>query len=329
MSDIPWFQFALRREYPKTRELLERNPLKRPRGVLSLRTAREGGKLADAVSEVSNGVGIRNAKSATILIHGYNVTKRWADIAYANFVKDIDTTQLGEMYWVYWPGDYSSNGVVATAAYTEIVKRMDKIAEKLSAHIGGSTLKTPLKLRVIAHSLGCRVALETLDRLHRRGATGDVRPNRIDHVALMAAAVARFRLMGHVHEDDDLRKPISRAKSAHIYRSYHDRVLASVFRPGQMFEAKSTKTKHAELAAVGRRGISGDRRNPGTAPAGLGSAKDTITILGHGEYWDSRPVRGTIKSNLPTNRRLVVGRGVEPRNVDPTRVDPVTSLFGN
>jgi pimeloyl-ACP methyl ester carboxylesterase len=146
------------------------------------------------------------------------------------------------------------------------------------------------ELIIVAHSLGCRVTLEFLERLHRAG-----RPARLRRVVviLMAAAVP-------VEMDTLIRRAVSASDSVVVLHSSSDWALKLWFRFGQTFAGEGHMPE-----AIGLNGL----------PHDPGWAGDWQMIgFGHSDYWVSNETAEIIGLAL---RRHVPG--IVLRN-DPERV---------
>ena len=98
-------------------------------------------------------------------------------------------------------------------------------ARKAVARLRGRTAPQ-LSLYIVAHSMGCRLTLEFLNRL----AFGlQFSPIKIRLVVLMAAAVPLY----YVQEGGALAKALTLSESTHVYWSKKDKTLRRWFRVGQ------------------------------------------------------------------------------------------------
>jgi pimeloyl-ACP methyl ester carboxylesterase len=129
-----------------------------------------------------------------------------------------------------------------------------------------ATLKYRPEVTLVAHSLGCRVALETVKSIRREG--GTYRGARIRALCLLAAAVPTDLCEG---DRSPFTETLADCKE-HVLHSTRDRVLLLAFGTGQF--------------AYGEKGIA----------AGLRGAplhrwyRTMSTGLGHSRYWSSYDV---------------------------------------
>jgi pimeloyl-ACP methyl ester carboxylesterase len=216
-----------------------------------------------------------------LLIHGFNVTEEHGLETYRRFVGQLrDILALprdgpvadDRIVALYWPGD-ADWGFAAPLAYMQSVPRARDIGAGLAKLLEDSAAAQPfITVDIVAHSLGCRLALEAL----LAGSATPASRVRIERIQFMAGAVPTFML----DDSDDaprLRAAFesSLAIGAKSLFSGSDLVLSGAFPPGQT------------LAGAGE----------GFMPTALGHAKwpsqaelgrlDPLEIsgAGHGSYW--------------------------------------------
>jgi pimeloyl-ACP methyl ester carboxylesterase len=130
--------------------------------------------------------------------------------------------------------------------YPQQVPHAVEVAEELAKFIG--TLSGPgntqIQITLVAHSLGCRVALEVLARL----AQSNHARVSVAAVFLMAAAVPS----GFVEEERCLDGGLSLAGKTYTLFSSQDEALGFVFRAGQGLADWGTEGRGTE--AIGLRG---------------------------------------------------------------------------
>lgn len=305
---------SLGTEWGIARRVLGREVL-RPIATLNARTAPAGGALAKTVKEKANGLrGISGLRSITLLVHGYNVNKRWADVAYSKFAMGQAADQLRDLVWVYWPGDATKSKWTSWAGYPFMLSRAQDSAALLANHLisrGKARGRVaPIELRIFAHSLGCRVTLELIKKLMNS------KTFKMTELVLMAAAVRIFHVMPNAREEEDLRKALLWPDRAHIYHSYRDLVLAGAFRPGQWFDPPKSHTTRATRAALGRCGLDPKHHKPGH------TVQQEMKHR-HGHYWSAPNVAQKARGILPSltrkvnQRKKADGRTVLLRRVDP------------
>lgn len=160
---------------------------------LSVRTRPAGGRVASGVREGPPPF-IQGHSRIVILAHGYNNSQAEARDAYAGF-----TTNLGGMYEggagivsdaaarFQWPGDLKLKWA-SLISYPFQIGHARDAARRLADYLGGLQGPNggPMQVDFVAHSLGCRMTLETIRELLPTLAGLRV---RLGVVCLMAAAV--------------------------------------------------------------------------------------------------------------------------------------------
>lgn len=218
-----------------------------------------------------------------ILIHGYQNSEDDAHHAYLRFQERLRGVMptgglgsIGEVWEFHWPGDHP-RFFLSVFTYSARVE---------SARVSGIYLADHLKrlpgrrVHIVAHSLGCRVALSAISAIDRKIHDGDYGGAEIGEVFLLAAAVP-----AHECETKEGR-PFPRALSTsreHVLYSRRDLVLRPFFGIGQ--------------------GAFGSRA-PAVGHGGLPYFRWTVqldTALGHGKYWSSRDVAEIVGAAFSTN----------------------------
>jgi pimeloyl-ACP methyl ester carboxylesterase len=234
------------------------------------------------------------ARRHIILIHGFHNSKDRAQKSYAVFLEQMRGVmpagrfgRLGAVWPFYWPGNHP-NRLISIASYSARVSDAGEAGRLLAEYLAG--LRHRPEVCLVAHSLGCRVALETVARIREVG--GAYHGARITEVCLLAAAVPVVRCRSPYAFAAAL--PKSRE---HVFHSRRDLALRLGFRPGQGIYGESGR-------AVGRDGLPARRWTT-----------TTDTRLRHSQYWGSRDVAREIADHLglTTSRRLVTRIiGAEP-----------------
>jgi hypothetical protein len=298
--------------------------------AVTFRAERVGGGVADAIACPRDAVTAR--PRIVLLIHGFNVDLEGGKERYKRFVdrlREMLAIQRDgpvaddRLVAVYWPGD-ADWGFAKPLAYMRSVPRARDIGEKLARLLVDAAATRPLtEVDIVAHSLGCRLALETLRALHANASSRV----HVRHLQLMAAAVPTFMLFDP-DESPRLREAFETTLEigAKNLWSGSDAVLSYAFPPGQT--------------------LAGD--GEGFLPTALGHAKfpanaeieriDPIEFpgAGHGSYWggdypDYSAASAYIAHEflgLPDAvQRMAPERTITERRIDdapppPTRVTP-------
>lgn len=224
---------------------------------------------------------IRSRERIVLLIHGFNVDLAGGKERYRRFVDRLREMMAipregpvahDRLVAVYWPGD-ADWGFAKPLAYMRSVPRAKAIGENLARMLEDAAgTKRMLDVDVVAHSLGCRLALEALLAIRENGESRV----RIRRIQLMAAAVPTFMLF------DPDRKPRLREAfessleiGAKNLWSGSDAVLSYAFPLGQTLAGDGegflpTAVGHARWPAQNELA----RMDPVEFPG-----------VGHGSYW--------------------------------------------
>jgi pimeloyl-ACP methyl ester carboxylesterase len=235
---------------------------------LSVRSRVSGMTISNQV-RVSGSRLDRLAPRLILLIHGFQNSEDAARSSYREFRDALraalwlrDESALGCFWEFHWPGDHPI-GAISLATYAVRVPEAREAGRLLALHLG--TLNERQEVILVAHSLGCRVALEALRFIRDNEA---YRGARVRTVCLLAAAVPNLLCIG---EERPFAKRLEGCRE-HVLCSSRDRVLFLAFPLGQhLYGEKGT--------AVGRHG----------QPRGRWSRR-LPTGLGHSGYWSSYKV---------------------------------------
>ncbi len=253
---------------------------------LSVRTAEVGGRVAARVTE-SPPPSVQGRSRIVILLHGYNVTLEGARQRYAQFTDILvalhqpPTVSIWEpLVRFHWPGDARPR-FLSAASYPFQIKDARKSADRLASFLADlhGPAGGPIQIDIVAHSLGCRTALETLERLLPARARPRV---HLGILCLMAAAVQ----VNMLEPADPLGRALAAPRRQLILHSTGDRVLRFAFPLGQTLAGEGFFPK-----ALGR------FRPPPWVPG----EKRALDELGHGDYWSSE------RSVTHVARRLALG----------------------
>jgi pimeloyl-ACP methyl ester carboxylesterase len=194
-----------------------------------------------------------------LLLHGYNVESQGAASNYKRLFHTIEATKtllpplLDSRSWVvYWQG-YASGGLApgktlsSPFTYASQISSARKAAEALRRYIDErSPTRFAPQITLIAHSLGCRVALELLDSYARFPTKGTP---EFPLIVLMAAAVPAY-----FFEDlARLWKGALLPETTLVLFSRRDWILAVPFRAGQTQAGEGVFPE--AVGATGRPGV--------------------------------------------------------------------------
>jgi len=263
-------------------------------GSISLRAARVGGALLET-AKVEPPWLLRRARRMVFLVHGFNVSANEADSSYLAFERGLRREVRAEVVRIYWPGDAAlrsdtareRKGPISQAlsglSYLVKPKVARRSSEKLIRAIGpelkrraGRGSSNALKITIVAHSLGCRLALETV-RLFAVNPMVDM-----PLVVLMAAAVPKYEVLPPNGTYCDA---ISELERVVVMHSFRDTVLSRLFRPG----SAPDRPLHGwrQRGALGRSGI---------------PATDKIAVVegewDHSDYWPDSEISSAVSGYL-------------------------------
>lgn len=242
-----------------------------------------GNPLADEVGPVTESTPpfTQTRRRLVLLVHGYNNTQEAAHESFTTFVKDLRGMGAGgqaiaaDVGFVYWPGDWNVGQLISAASYPFQIPRATRSGENLGEYLanlvgpGG----TPTDIYMVGHSLGCRVILEILATMSRRG--GD--SVRVVGTSFMAAAVP----VAMASDRWPQLAGIGRPDRTWVLHSEHDPVLAFAFPFGQ-----TVAGEYFFPRAVGRFG----------EPAELWTRRRDCAPNTHGDYWpDARAASETAR----------------------------------
>jgi hypothetical protein len=227
-----------------------------------------------------------------LLVHGYNNDAVQAELSFYAMRRNLDNllslNGTGEalrrefqsrLWEFYWPGHLrlrrfgsrrAAFEVVPSAlSYShEVVKARTWVAQSLADYL---RLRTPSEVFFIAHSLGCRVALEAVKRLSASPAP-DL---RVAGFLLMAGAVP----VNLLDPDGDLFPSAIEVRRRYSLHSWRDLVLGVAFPPGQILAG--------EAPVYGLPVATGLLGGPRTM-----WVRHADTRLSHGGYWRQGLFRG-------------------------------------
>jgi pimeloyl-ACP methyl ester carboxylesterase len=167
-----------------------------PTARLSFRQRAQGGEVKPEPSEQEY-LKLACRRHLLLLIHGYNNDLNASEDAYRGFealqrelakLDDDTPVASGRLVQIYWPGD-ADWGVVSPLFYPWSIQRACRTAAALADILARAARESGHKqVDIVAHSMGCRLALELLRQLRNQS---DITVGR---VVLMAGAVPTFML---------------------------------------------------------------------------------------------------------------------------------------
>lgn len=278
---------------------------KRPAGYspqleFNLRKKREGGSLL--VPSVFHGnLDAIARRECLVLIHGFNNAEGEAASAYFGFrgrqteiFQPGDPSSFDRRFGdAFWPGDadwWWFFDKVDFLNYPSAVHTAVKAGEQLASLL----FQMPNLERVdfIAHSLGCRIALEAIERIRARTSL------LIRHVCLMAAAVPSEMLEPGGRYYEMMNELAAESTEIKVLHSKQDMVLHLAFPFGQALAGFN----EASGRALGRYG-------PAPTMPGFGATLTEREISGatHGDYWGHSKSESSILATDVAGRFLSLG----------------------
>lgn len=204
----------------------------------------------------------------TFLLHGFAVNEREGRIALRNFGERVRAELPlldGDVVALLWPGDDRLSPI----SYSVEERDADQTA-KLLGDLIALSLRPAVPVNFVAHSLGCRVVLETMRRLRVHGLSSD-------QVVLMAGAVDADALARGTRYRD----AVSSARRVSVLSSRRDNVLKFAFPVGDFLAALlfGGETSRA-LGSVGPRSAGKEAVPRPVLSTNIPDARD----VGHHDY---------------------------------------------
>lgn len=268
-------------------------------GELSVRKDPVGGDVAPAV-EVK-GASPDGRREITLLIHGYNNSEREANSSFESFsahLNQISPVANSSVFGGKWPGDLPCK-IISALSYPFQLSPAKKSAERFFEFLRGLTGPegTPILVRIIAHSLGCRLALELLQCFASSMQATQV---VLRSVSLMAAAVP----VGKARTNGEFGAVIHALKTQVLY-STADRVLQIAFPIGETAALDGFFPE-----AVGRHG----------RPEGWSIPAQRMNYS-HGDYWSGTESAAAVAAFLGAPvHPLPVPNAIQDREMVPATV---------
>ena len=237
----------------------------------TVRDEKRGGDLLPAIK--SKFGPCNGYKKLIIWIHGFNTNEHSAidqwEKSYEQVCQISGREWLKGTVWFFWPGEATSNKYTSTPLYYPQVSVAENSGNLLAQYLFDVLQKNPkLQITLVAHSLGCRVALQAANRLL------DLEGPQIWKILLFAAAVP----VGLCEPERIYGKRL--AKSEDIMWSESDSVLKRWFQSGQ------------KLARLLKEGIDPGIRKEAVGLVGGPDARWTreqeASGFKHGDYWKDK-----------------------------------------
>jgi pimeloyl-ACP methyl ester carboxylesterase len=235
---------------------------------LSVRSRTPGVTVAAKVTCVGNH---EADQRLLILIHGFNNSCDEARTSYERFDRNIHDalrfryrSTVGSLWGFHWPGNHE-NRTISALTYAVRVPDAQLSGERLADYLAEKT-RSDQDIVIVAHSLGCRVALHAL--MHMRNRVR-YQGGQVRAVFLLAAAVP-VELCSGIEVPYAVKLQGARE---YVFHSTKDKALRRWFSRGEYLYSGLRAT------AVGRSGLPIERWTD-----------DRPMKLGHSDYWPSPQV---------------------------------------
>ncbi len=249
--------------------------------VLSFRAnKRTGGPVVPGRLESGPDLGTKEslqmASKVTVLLHGFNVDYKTGRATLLRFAKLLPSAANGAVIAALWPGDHG----LGALSYSFEGRDADDTALELARFLGDVLMPT-VSIAFVAHSLGCRVAMETAARLVAQGHTPE-------QICLLAAAIDDDSLAA---TDAYLAATDNSARVAAL-SSRQDKVLKLAYPVGDLLQAFLFADDTADLA-LGYHGARPHKRSGTAVPENvlderIPKRKSRRDRVGHGDYLPSQ-----------------------------------------
>ncbi|HWX78816.1 MAG TPA: alpha/beta hydrolase [Steroidobacteraceae bacterium] len=211
---------------------------------------------------------LQQCRQVAFLVHGFNVNRSDGAAQLQNLAQLLPAVGDGAVVAVLWPGD----SMFGPLCYPFETNKADDSAVELAKFINDNLPQRP-SVSLVAHSLGSRLVMQTVQQLKIMGVT-------VNQVCLMAAAIDNDSLASTT----DYRPAAAYASRVAVLYSPCDDVLKYAYPAGNLLSAFLHWTATAE-AALGFTGPS-----TGSAPNGSVPGKVRATGIpaaeqvGHSDY---------------------------------------------
>lgn len=249
---------------------------------------------------------LAKAPGAVLLLHGYNNGEKDARAAYDQFLR-YQPEARAPVVGVLWPGDNWTGPLY----YMQAIGVAERTAPLLAADLHAAAQRWPTyHLDIIAHSLGTRLALETVQRLLELLRARPVPGLRLGRLVLMAGAVPTAYLDATIDTPNTLADVLPRLEGVMSLYSEKDRVLQWAFPLGQ-----SVVGERVLPVALGRRQWGGG--NAVLPPL----RQERNAGAGHSDYWGgSSRNKEQLRQAATFIKQFVPRLGQEPSRPTPTRL---------
>lgn len=266
--------------------------------LLDFRSSDTGGAVVPGLVVRGSGLGtepqLRGETNLTFIVHGYNVSRQIGRESLLRAARRLSASHPVTYVGVLWPGDHWSRAI----SYPFEGRDADDSAAALARYIQ-DVIAPGSALSFASHSLGARVVLGTVKRLHPGYS--------VSQVVLMAPAVDDTSV---AHPGDYL-PAVARARRVAVLASTRDRVLGVAYPAGDLLQSFFFfKTDRAGLAL----GFHGPRRTKSHAIPAHVYHEQIPDARGsdHGHYLPGDPASANQVSAMNFARDVLQG-ALQPR----------------
>lgn len=243
--------------------------------LLSLRSKSTGGPVVPGRLIAEPGLGtlqdLQVETKLTLLLHGFNVNLAEGRSGLLKLADLLPSAQ--GIVAVLWPGDHW----VGPLSYSFEGRDADDAAFQLARFLHDS-VRPDARISILGHSLGCRVCMETVERLTALG------PG-VDQVCLMAPAIDDDCLSA----PDEYQHATKRVSRVAAMSSLEDTVLKFAYPAGDLFQAFLFWQESGDYA-LGYHGPRRHKRSGSAIPDNLYDLRiPNEKKVGHGDYVPAIP----------------------------------------
>lgn len=237
--------------------------------VLDFRTQNVGGGVFPGQLLEGELDQLQGAERVVFLLHGFNVSRPEGRVSLGRLAGLLPAaTQGAAAVAVLWPGD----SWAGAASYSFEMGKADDTAADLARFIEEQLFNRP-QVSFVAHSLGCRVTMRTVELLRQHGYP-------VAQVCLLAAAIDNDSLA----DSNAYLRAAAFAQRTAVLSSHRDKVLQLAYPAGNLLQAflHWQSTTDAALGRTGPRPC--DAPPAGVPDQVLGRAIPDAADAGHGDY---------------------------------------------
>jgi pimeloyl-ACP methyl ester carboxylesterase len=240
--------------------------------LLDFRTQNVGGAVVPGHLLQGSLDQLQGERDVVFLLHGFNVSRPKGCVSLGRFAAELPLIQAGAAaVAVLWPGDSWSG----PGCYPFEMGNADDTAAELARFIDETLINRPT-VSLAAHSLGCRVAMRTVELLRQSGYP-------VAQVCLLAAAIDNDSLA----DAQTYRRAAAYTDRVAVLSSECDRVLQYAYPAGNLVQA-FLHWQRTSNAALGRTGPRPCGSPPAPVPAQVsGQSVPASCKADHSDYLPS------------------------------------------